>query len=100
MGFKSPGWLLIESGSQLARLLGLDRGTVNHWLAGRRVPRPENIEKLSQVTGTPKEEIYRLLGRIEPLQSDNPEREARRKRLLYLFDQVRDKRDQTSSWTL
>ena len=85
----------IQSGSELARRLGVNRGTVNHWLAGRRTPSHRHIEALSRLTGTPKEDIYRLLERIEPLQSADPDQEARRQRLLYLFGQLDDSGQET-----
>lgn len=39
----------IKSGAELARLIGVERATVSHWLRGRHLPTGDNLTRLTEV---------------------------------------------------
>ena len=81
--------------SGLAARLRINHATVGRWTRGLNPPGPENIEKLSRLFSTPPDEIYRLLGRLPPLEADDPEAERRRQSALFVFDQLRPEHQDT-----
>ena len=75
--------------------LGISHASVSNWMRGITEPSNANVEKLARLTGEPASEIYRLLGRIEPIQADDPEQQVRDERLLQVFRELREEHQDT-----